>query len=193
MSPWKPRALDPESPRRGRQEQHRVSAPSQPAFCASMIIRFLSPLTGNAVKHFVVRSSAFMRSSSPAGRLKAELRTTERPFLAAQKYFTALPNGAFSCIELPIPGAYAPGYSLSPATRAAPPAAENRAYVFNLVPFALASVEERKRVYHYKFLLNQITTLPIALFGFFFGLGVGIRFFRRLWFRFRYGCLVRLR
>ena len=40
-----------------------------------------TPGEGNAVKHFFVRSSAFMRSSSLAGRLKAELRTIERPFL----------------------------------------------------------------------------------------------------------------
>ncbi len=46
VSPWKSRALDPQSPRRGRQEQHRVSASSQPAYWASMIIPFLSPLTG---------------------------------------------------------------------------------------------------------------------------------------------------
>ena len=53
-------------------------------------------------------------AASSSGAEKTEvLRPIDRPFPVA-------PNGAFSCIELPIPGARAPGYSISPATRACP-------------------------------------------------------------------------
>ncbi len=56
-------------------------------------------LAGSAVEHFVVRSSAFVRSSSPADRLKAELRTIERLFFCAGMLHSVALQGTTALAE----------------------------------------------------------------------------------------------
>ena len=71
-------------------------------FTAGVVTAFSPALTqlagkvsaGDAGKQYIVRSSAFLRSSSQAGRLEAELQTIKRPFLATQKCLTAPDNSA---------------------------------------------------------------------------------------------------
>ena len=71
-------------------------------------------------------------------RLDAD-RADVLPFL--DNPFPVAPNGAFLPFCSSIPGAHAPGYNLSPATRAAPLWREITQAAFNLVPFDPVSVE----------------------------------------------------